>query len=531
VTGFFSDLLKKPCRATAALLLVALFAANVYRAATQSVAHDEGVAFGWLLAGGWGRVLEFEHGNHHVISDLLCKLSIEVFGLSDFSLRIPALLGGLLYFVSLFALSAALFGEGLLFLLAVAALSLNPFVLDYLSCARGYGPALGFFFYSLYQAAEFLGMKRGDRGAARRPLVLGGVALGLSLGCNPIMVFPGVALVAGLVLLLAADSLMARPEPAADPAPTKPRKSGKRQRNAPAAEAPPAFGKQALVYFAVPAGATAAFFLMLPKKLIELEEGYTGPESLLAIVRELARHSLVHSPSGCKGLTALIPTEVLIRFAAAVAVPALVAGLAGAGVVLARRWKREGSLDAIAPADRFLLLLAGVVAATGVLVAASRHIFQMPYPELRTAMYWLPLLTLACLGLVRMWPMAWVRIPLAVVLTVCVAQFATQFNTRYFAEWAYCAAGKDMVGIIRAQRREAGKKVSVGLSWQLEPVVNFYRVAWKLDWMNPVYRASPDGEFDYFLLLNDDVQLVERRGLKVLLRDPLSRVVLAKRPE
>jgi hypothetical protein len=525
----FSDLHRKPYRAVAVLILAALFATNVYRAATQSITHDEGVMFGWFLSGGWGRVLDFEHGNHHVLSDLLCKLSIEIFGLSALAIRIPAVLGGLLYFFAVFALSALLFGEGLLFLLSVAALSLNPFVLDYLSCARGYGPALGFLFYSLYEVARYLAVKSGERRGAWRLLASGGVTLGCSLACNPIMVFPGAALVAGIVLMMAADSAMARPEPAAAPLAAKPKKSGKRHRNAPAGAARPAFGRQALRYFAVPAVATAAFFFMLPKRLIEPEEGYLGPASFLAIVQDLVRHSFVHSAWGFPGLTALVPAEALIQFTTRVAIPVLVAGLMAAAAVLAMRWRRGSGLDALAPADRFLLLLAAAVPSIGVLVAASRHLLQMAYPELRTAMYWLPLLTLACLGIARAFPASYIRIPIVTALVLCVVQFATQFNTRYLAEWAYCAAGKDMVGIIRSEhRKEAGKKVNVGLSWQLEPVVNFYRVSWGLDWMNPVYRTSPDGPFDYFLLLNDDVRLVEQRGLKVLLRDPLSRVVLAR---
>src|SRR5258708_34284779 len=41
----------RPWRLLAAFLLAALFAVNVYRAATQSVTHDEATFFVWLLTG------------------------------------------------------------------------------------------------------------------------------------------------------------------------------------------------------------------------------------------------------------------------------------------------------------------------------------------------------------------------------------------------------------------------------------------------------------------------------------------------
>jgi len=47
--------------------------------------------------------------------------------------------------------------------------------------------------------------------------------------------------------------------------------------------------------------------------------------------------------------------------------------------------------------------------------------------------------------------------------------------------------------------------------------------------MNPVTRGSADIPADYYLLGFGDVGLVEQRGLKVLLKDPLSGTLLAKR--
>jgi hypothetical protein len=168
------------------------------------------------------------------------------------------------------------------------------------------------------------------------------------------------------------------------------------------------------------------------------------------------------------------------------------------------------------------------------MIVASRYWFGQPYPEMRTVLYWIPLFGLASLALVKRL-LAGSRAqqigaaPAIAFMVLCVVQFATQFNTRYYAEWAYCAATKDMMEIIRAQHAaKPDARVRVGASWEFEPGINFYRAMWQLVWMEPVFRESPDADYDYYLLLRDDISLVERRRLKLLLKDDLSRSALAK---
>ena len=388
------DFLRSPWRAATVLLLAALFLTNIYRAATQSVAHDEGVIYEWLLGGSWSRVLSFEHGNHHVLSDVLCKLFLSIFGTSDFVYRIPALLGGLLYFYSAFSISTLLFGETYLLFVSTAFLTLNPFVLDYLVLARGYGPALGCFFYGLDRLAHYLtGMR--DAGALRL-LNKAGVGLGLSIGFNIIMIFPGVALVVSLLAILIANSMLQpAPEPVrATPASRKERRAGRKREFEPRSSA--GFS-QALLHFVLPAAAIGGFASMLPNRLIELEVGYLGPASLFAIVEGLARYSLFHSPFGFGGLVAWLPAATVVKGVTYFVVPlAFLATLVVAARVFAE-WRSSRNLTSLDPGGPLLLLLAGLFPIAILSIVASRYLFEEPYPELRTAMYWIPLLSLGAL--------------------------------------------------------------------------------------------------------------------------------------
>jgi hypothetical protein len=540
-------LARTPSRLAATLLILTLFLVNAYRAFTQSISHDEALIYEWYLSGPWSDLVNFEHGNHHVLADVLSKLSITVFGVSEISLRLPSLLSGLLYFCSIYALSLLLFGKGALFLLAVAFLSLNPFVLDYFVLSRGYGLALGFFFYALYQLVRYLTrLREPDEGGGPHWMLLrAGIALGLSIGSNVVMLFPGGALAFWMLCLYWMERPLAQTKPPVAGKSKKPTFSKSKLRKRDASDAPeptpvargPRGWQSVFLRFVLPAIVIGGGLSLIPKQLIELEPGYLGPPSLFDALEPLVHYSLLHSAVGFLGFAAWIPAEAVIRIATLAVVPMLLAALVVMGIRIAPAWLRSGNLDSLAGIDRFLLLLAGMLPALIGMIVVSRAWFHQPYPELRTLVYVLPLLSLAALSLlVRFGAGAkferGVSTAIAAAIALCVIQFATQFNTRYFAEWAYTAAGKDMMRVlVQEHGRTPNDRMQVGVTWQLEPVVNFYRLSWELTWMDPVRRGGPEGDFDYVLLGFDDTPLVERRPFRTLMRDELSGTLLAKRAD
>jgi hypothetical protein len=120
--------------------------------------------------------------------------------------------GAALYFYAIFQICEFLLGDGTLFLLGIAFLSLNPFLLDYLCIARGYSLGLAFFLYAIYQLMLYLSATRGAPDP-NRLLNKAGIAIGLSIGCNVIMIFPTGALALAFFALLIAEWMLARPAP------------------------------------------------------------------------------------------------------------------------------------------------------------------------------------------------------------------------------------------------------------------------------------------------------------------------------
>src|SRR5438874_9715791 len=85
------------CPALALALLGAILIANVYRASTQSVTHDEAVTYESFLAQKQYRIFTRFDANHHLLHTHLCFLTTFLFGASELSMRLPSLCGGVLY--------------------------------------------------------------------------------------------------------------------------------------------------------------------------------------------------------------------------------------------------------------------------------------------------------------------------------------------------------------------------------------------------------------------------------------------------
>src|SRR5262245_56059542 len=86
-------------------LLVAVSGMNIYRASTQSITIDEARTYLAFVKPPVRQILTTYEANNHVLHSLMCKASIGMFGLSELTLRIPGLIGGILYFGMIFVIT------------------------------------------------------------------------------------------------------------------------------------------------------------------------------------------------------------------------------------------------------------------------------------------------------------------------------------------------------------------------------------------------------------------------------------------
>jgi hypothetical protein len=153
------------------LIASALFVYEVLRAARISITFDEAATYMSYLSSSVFAVFDLRAANNHFLYTFLARLSGIFAGSSELSLRLPSLLGYLLYLGSSWAILNRFFGRfmalsGFLFL------NLNPFVLDYFSLGRGYGLSLGFEMAALYFCLVFLDSRRQAQGEGNRALAM-----------------------------------------------------------------------------------------------------------------------------------------------------------------------------------------------------------------------------------------------------------------------------------------------------------------------------------------------------------------------
>src|SRR3954451_13903532 len=126
-------------RVAAMILLAIVFVADVYRAALQSLTIDEAFSYNLYFSKPIHEALTFYDANNHVLYTVLAKIAITVFGNAEWVLRLPSLLGALLYLIVVYRLCWWLVPDRWFAFLGLALLCLNPYLLDFQSAARGYG--------------------------------------------------------------------------------------------------------------------------------------------------------------------------------------------------------------------------------------------------------------------------------------------------------------------------------------------------------------------------------------------------------
>ena len=261
------------------MLLAALFVINCYRAATQSVVHDEALSWQFYLAGPVSEIFEYYTANNHFLATLLFRLSTALFGASAFSMRLPTLLAGAWYFRSVFLLSALLFEDGILFLIAVGLLALNPILLDFLVASRGYGLAIAGLFFALLQMIEYL-RKQSDAipSVQRFRLWKAAGGLGIAFAANLTMLIPD-----AILAILFAILIRRRARPALSAA-ESPEVSSKKKKKKKLRKTTPAMtGANELLHFFVPLLLIGlAYGLGAPIETAEMQNFYTGASSAMA---------------------------------------------------------------------------------------------------------------------------------------------------------------------------------------------------------------------------------------------------------
>jgi len=491
--------MRSPFRIASLVLLLLLFGVNVFRAATQAITHDEALTYSWFVSQPWDVVFHKYDANHHVLFTIVCKWGVSLFGATEWTMRLPTLAACGLFFWALFRLCEMLFGAGWLLLLSISAVTLNPLVLDFLSAARGYGMALAFYLTAVYLLLRFLA-ERENRYARRWKLCWIGLVLAASVCSNLTYLVP---ITAAILITLGMHWLDLR--------------------NAKGSAASGVFVTELSVedaarYLVTPFLLVSWLVLIFPLSAASADHFYYGGHSW----KEAAESLVIFSFLGWPAYN-LLPNTTWLREASYGGMALTMAGVAVLAVLALSRWKR------LELAERGLVFVAGIAVMSLGAIASGFYLAGVVLPIDRTAIYWVLLLTLCGLLILRFVPgPRWISWALAVPMLVVVAQYTLEFRTTFYAAWMFHRHCDQIVAYMQNDRaRPAGRQVVVGGSWEMAAPINFYREARKLTWLAEMQRSSELQAADYWTFDVQQRDEVQKRGLKIVWSDPLSGTVLA----
>jgi len=484
--------------AVAAVISLFIFAYVAMRAVTISITHDEALTYVWHVTGDWLQIVLFRTpglpDNNHVLHTLLCKISVTLLGLSELTLRIPSLLGCILYLLGLnLCLRRILPGWFQVF--GLLALGLNPYVLDFLGIARGYGLGLGF---ALVGLAALLAALADSPGKVRSaPAQLSMILFSLATLSNlSFLLVLGAALAVMFVALVY---------------------TGISARNMPAPTESPWLMVLKIVLPVVPVLA----YLLLPLSIINKSKlfemgGHSGFWE--DTVNSLAWGTLYDSKW-------LSDQDWLMN-------AWIIATLVVLPLVLWALYRSD---------TRRFAALAVIVSMTAIIVTESlvqHSLFNVALLQGRRGIVLIPLFMLSSLALSHLprtssrWIAALGLLVGAVVPAVLGVNGLLSTNLQYVSDWKDDAGTRNVMLAVRDRimRQNPAAPLHMRVDWVFEPSTNFYRHTLGLESsLLPLDRKGLDGPADLYYGMAKDEATIAKMSVRLVRREPVSGAVLFER--
>lgn len=441
------------------IISLALLAYTTFRAATLSFTHDESLTFNDYVVRGPIAIFDCYDANNHPLNTALMILSRALFGTSELALRLPSVLAHVMYLV--FAgLLARRMNNVPSQLTGFILLTVNPYLLDFFSLARGYAWALAALLGSLHYLMAYYS---DGRRPARRIAAFNLMAL--SVFANYAFFICYLAVVATYLIL---EVLGNRTVPLT--------------RALTGAVQP--IWKHIVLHL----------LILLPPMINLNTQGalyFGGTTGFLYDTVGTPVRSLFYDMNPDTAETGL-------------AVGVL-------GIVMVLFWGtplRQRQMRIVTPDEWVMPCTLSLVVAGSF---GLHMLLQMPSPMDRSAIFLLPLFSLAlisqCTSLQRL---ALSPSPLlgsfmlGCGVGLALPAMISSANLTHTRDWKYDADTQAIVNDLAVAGRSAQSPLRLGASWVFEPTLNFYRSIHHLNWLMPVTREGPTGHYDYSLYTLED---------------------------
>lgn len=468
-----------PTWATGFLALggIALLSCSAVRADRLSMTHDEALSFLMVSSFPWSNVLTLNYpaglrANGHLPVSLYIKALGPEPVPSEIALRLPSLFAHALYLLASILISRR-FPSFVSQVACFVLLAVNPFLTDFFGLARGYSFAMAFLLLGIYFLMRCAAAEEGSVRFGTAAVAFAGLS---ALSNLPLINF----LLAILLAVVGREFIAAR----------------KSCGNALSTRAFRLTLRRVWPALAISAGLMA---YLVPTLLSLRASGnlYYGDQT------GFLRNTLLGSVKAL--LYGRHYGKVLTVGCAALAVAIAVAGLVLAAV------GRRGKAGAAAREGSAVLAVLWFAALASL---AEHAVFGTPYPTGRTALGLMIVLLLVIsqtfVALPRFVPLRVAQALHGTLAALALAHGVYCFNLTASFTWRTDADVKPAMALLcsyHSHDMATDEPATLGIPWEYEPAVNYYRLRFGMFWMPPASRQGLAGDYDFIYCNKEDLRL------------------------
>ncbi len=456
---------------------ILLFIYVTLRAYRIPITHDEALSWNHFVPYHVMEIISYNTDsngmpNNHILNTLLMKLFCWIFGPNDFTIRIPNLLGYLIYLIYSYK-TIKFLRSPVLQITGFLLLNLNLYLLEFFGIGRGYGLANGLLLASIYYFLCWQAMRNNKY--LWQTLILCSLAV--------LSNFSLFQYYLSLIFVINYTFITSNYNSSGTTFKGLIRKNN------------------------IPIINTIILFIILfePfRKILQWHETYGGKDGFWADTVKGIVGVFCYNQSYGNFLFAILN------------VFAIIAVLFVLFTMIKNLYNKVFSAKSIV----FSLLL---------FLPALAHILDHQLLEIeflvpRAGQYFYVLFILAFVFALDCWCHKIVNLVNATLTIAASIHFIIAMNTNVSIEWPYDAGNKSLMSYLDSiHQNEKNKKINVGITWIFEPGLNFYRETGKREWLTKFTREGvQEKEYDIYYVLSNDTSLLKEKEKVVLRKFPLS---------
>ena len=460
-----------------------------YKAYSSSFTHDESYTYLAFVHDSFMDILSFSnwYTNNHILNSIFIKYAEILFGNSELALRLPNLLLLVVYMYYGYQLfkDSKPFLTITIFTLLITSIPL----LELFGLARGYGMSYGFMLMSFFHFISY------NKDSNKKDLILFHLGALLASLSSFTMVTFYVALLIVYNAQLFINTKLVR---------------GEKFR----------FFQINKVHIIPLIVVVAVLFEPIRRVISHSDLNFGGKSGFYV---DTVFHLIVNTLHG-ESVSVGVLVLLKVVFTAVVIIPLI--------LIIVKSCQKE---------PMFFTKHSGLITSTFLMVLISviiimQHIIlKSDYPVSRFSVFLVPLIIIQFGFLIDyLCDSGFVKVSLIVMSglsLISVFSFLTKANLEATIEWKFDANTKNMLQTldsIRIQNGNNPQQISLGINWQFEPTINFYKETKELDWLGTVDRNGYSETDDFIYIFEKEFQTLEMEKYEVVKSYENSGTILIK---